>query len=340
MNPTPSILASAFAALRPAAPITNGRMTILPFVTTYGGGARYVLLPKAIARGRLAITEVSEGGSVPYLRAVNQGPWPVLIFDGEELMGAKQNRIVNATILVGVGESVLPVSCVEQGRWSRRSSAFVAGTHASHPRLRREKELQVRTSLAEAERRQRSEGLSQPERAGRYRSDQGAVWAEVERHSSEVGVRSQTGAMADAYQERAGDLNAALEAFLRPHGAEGVGAVAEGVPVEGMVAVAAFLGDAFLCFDALWPAKRFAELYPKLLRGYALEALYAKRVAAVPPKDPEAEVLRLFADLAEAQPSDRPGVDLGRDVRVETKNAVAAGLAWEKRLVQLSVFPR
>ena len=51
-------------------------------------------------------------------------------------------------------------------------------------------------------------------------------------------------------------------------------------------------------------------------------------------------MLRLFADLAVARPSERPGVDLGRDIRVETTNAVAAGLAWEKRLVQLSVFPK
>ena len=77
--------------------------------------ARYVLLEQAITRGTLTITEVSEAGSVPYLQAVNKGPWPVLIFDGEELVGAKQNRIANATILVGVGKTVLPVSCVEAG---------------------------------------------------------------------------------------------------------------------------------------------------------------------------------------------------------------------------------
>jgi hypothetical protein len=96
----------------------------------------------------------------------------------------------------------------------------------------------------------------------------------------------------------------------------------------------------FLCFDALWPATRFAEIYPKLLRGYTLEALFAKQATTAPPKDPEAEMLRLFADLAVAGLSERPGVDLGRDIRVETTNAVAAGLAWDKRVVQLSVFPK
>jgi hypothetical protein len=37
---------------------------------------------------------------VPKLQAVNKGPWPVFIFDGEELVCAKQNRIASATILV------------------------------------------------------------------------------------------------------------------------------------------------------------------------------------------------------------------------------------------------
>jgi hypothetical protein len=37
----------------------------------------------------------------------------VLILDGEELVGTKQNRIVNTTILVAAGcEIVIPVSCV------------------------------------------------------------------------------------------------------------------------------------------------------------------------------------------------------------------------------------
>jgi len=336
-----SVLADALGALKPEAPLTSGRLTLLPFTCTRPGKTRYVLLSTAISRGRLTVTEVSDGGSVPYLKAVNQGPWPVLIFDGEELVGAKQNRIVNTTILAGVGETILPVSCVEHGRWSSRSRAFAAGEWTSHPRLRREKELQVRSALASnplasAARTSTGPERAQEERASFYRADQGAVWQEVERQSRDLGVDSRTGAMADAYQERAHDLDHLLAAF----GGQGKGAAPGDVPVEGMVGAAVFLDDAFLCLDALWSVRRFGQIYPKLLRGYALESLQARTAKRPVTRDPEAETLRLFAELAAAEPLDRPGVDLGTDLRVETPTALGAGLAFKDDLLQLSVFPR
>ncbi len=64
-------------------------------------------------------------GSVPDLRVINRAEKMVLILDGEELVGAKQNRIVNTTILVAAQSTlVIPVSCVEQGRWSYRTLSF------------------------------------------------------------------------------------------------------------------------------------------------------------------------------------------------------------------------
>jgi hypothetical protein len=50
------------------------------------------------------------------------------VVDGEELVGAQQNRIVNATFLIaGLTEVTIPVGCVEQGRWSYRSQDFASG---------------------------------------------------------------------------------------------------------------------------------------------------------------------------------------------------------------------
>jgi ARG and Rhodanese-Phosphatase-superfamily-associated Protein domain len=38
--------------------------------------------------------------------------------DGQELVGAKQNRVLNVTVLIEAeSEVLLPLSCVEEGRW-------------------------------------------------------------------------------------------------------------------------------------------------------------------------------------------------------------------------------
>src|SRR5262249_1007423 len=82
------------------------------------GGPAYRPLGGAVAEGSFEVTEVSAAGSVPTLKVVNKGPRPVFLMAGEHLAGGKQNRVLNASILVaGQAELPIPVSCVERGRW-------------------------------------------------------------------------------------------------------------------------------------------------------------------------------------------------------------------------------
>ena len=50
---------------------------------------------------------VSKGGSVPELKVTYNAPEMVLIQDVEELVGAKQNRIMNTTILIQVNTAII-----------------------------------------------------------------------------------------------------------------------------------------------------------------------------------------------------------------------------------------
>ena len=85
-------------------------------------------LEEALALG-FRITEVDAAGSVPELIAFNPLDTPVLLYDGEELLGAKQNRILNVTVLVAPkSETKIPVSCVEQGRRHARSARLKTKT--------------------------------------------------------------------------------------------------------------------------------------------------------------------------------------------------------------------
>jgi len=76
----------------------------------------------------VVVTEASGGASVPTLEVSNAGDRPLLLLDGEELIGAKQNRVLNTTVLVDAHSTVtIPVSCVEAGRWAFRTARFAAG---------------------------------------------------------------------------------------------------------------------------------------------------------------------------------------------------------------------
>jgi hypothetical protein len=159
--------------------------------------ASYVTLDEALPRG-LRITETSDSGAVPELFVENLTDDAVLLYDGEELVRAEQNRILDGRVLVGAGAKLpIPVSCVEQGRWSRQSDRFGSARHVSHAHLRRRKA----ESLA-----------AQPLALGLA---QGDVWSEVQEKQARMGVRSSTSASRDTFEAYAEWLRG-LESRLPP----------------------------------------------------------------------------------------------------------------------------
>ena len=117
-------------------PVEHRGVVVCPLFPLNDPRARYLTLEEAIPRG-LRFEEIGASGSVPELRVVNPLAEHVLLYDGEELVGAKQNRILNVSVLVGAEtELPIPVSCVEQGRWRHMSMQFRAAPHAAHAELR------------------------------------------------------------------------------------------------------------------------------------------------------------------------------------------------------------
>jgi hypothetical protein len=279
-------------------PVTHRGVAIAPLFPRLQPRAAYVSLEEALPLG-LRVTEVDAAGSVPELRVANPLDAKVLLYDGEELLGAKQNRILNVTVLVPeASETTVPVSCVEEGRWHARSAAFAPAAHAAYPELRRRKA--ERLSAAPLER-----GVAQS-----------AVWEEVRAKSARMQVDSATGAAADIYRSHEDDLAALRRAFpLQP----------------GQSGALLALGDR-LCLDYVSRPDAFARLYPKLLDGYLLDAL------EVLDGKPGADVEAFAAALDGAARSRRPSAGLGEDVRLRGDGVVGSGLELDGELVQLCAF--
>ena len=143
-------------------PQTFKNIAIVPLIAPVDGTFQYRTLGEALAAGDLVITEISANGSVPELLVVNRGNKPVLLIDGEELAGAKQNRVLNTSILLKeASETKIPVSCTEQGRWSHTSKPFSESGNVTAYKSRSKKARSVHSSL---------------ESCGAHMSDQGEVW--------------------------------------------------------------------------------------------------------------------------------------------------------------------
>ncbi|HEY3120024.1 MAG TPA: DUF6569 family protein, partial [Vicinamibacteria bacterium] len=126
------------AALTLGTPQRLGQLDVFPLIHPDSAGEPALLGHEAVATGVLDVVE-KDGGVVQQLLARNKGPRPVVIIEGETLVGARQNRIVAHTVVIAPGsEVVVPVGCMEQGRWHVTSANFQSGASPSEWRVRQE----------------------------------------------------------------------------------------------------------------------------------------------------------------------------------------------------------
>jgi hypothetical protein len=130
-------MTSAFAAIRVGAPIRHESLAVFPLFPAARDEVDYILSDRAIESGAVTVEEIDEAGSVPDLSVENKGDVRVLFLEGEELVGAKQNRVLNTSLLIAArSKTKVPVSCVERGRWGYSSRTFQSGGTHSPSKLR------------------------------------------------------------------------------------------------------------------------------------------------------------------------------------------------------------
>jgi hypothetical protein len=285
---------------------TYSNLTLFPLIGDRDSTPGYVLLDEALDRQLVRVTEVSTGGSVPELAFENDSDESVLLVDGDELIGAKQNRVLNLSILVSGGKRLtIPVSCVEQGRWAYRSPEFQAAKRTLFARARARKAQSVSDALRTR---------------GERRANQSQVWADVAAKADALGVDSVTLAMSDIYVDRDAQIEPYVRAF-RPLPAQRGAVVAIGGKVVGVE-----------LFDS---AAAFSRYLEKLIRAYALDAI--EREAGEPTAS-ERDA-KAFLDLVWATHAERfKALGEGEDIRLTGQGIAGGALAASGRLVHLAAF--
>ena len=279
-------------------------LTIFPLMSKNGHKPDYMLLSEAIKKKKAEVREVSEAGSVPELLVENRAPLPLLIPEGEILIGAKQDRTVNITILIAAStQHVIPVSCVEQGRWTRKSRTLAA-SHYATPALRARK-----ISSSQAHRRT----------TGQAFSDQGQVWRDVAFSIGAAGAHSETGSITDAFEKAKARTKKYREKLVLPKGAVGV-LVTSGEEIVGM--------------DLFDNPKTLRKLWPRLSESYYFEAAVGeKRKKTL--KAVAASFMKTIPEII--QFAEKPS-GFGQELEFSDNAYAGSGLWYNGRLCHLSAF--
>lgn len=297
---------SVLAGLTIGEPDHFGGLTVFPLESAGRDHVRMQLLEEGLISGQVVVREVDGGGSVPDLAVENRSDTPVLIVDGEELVGAMQNRVANLSLLVPArGTTAIPVSCVEAGRWNHSGRDFAVTERVQFSRGRASR-------LASVQREMRLSGARH--------SDQGQVWEDIEQKADRMNAHSPTGAMGAIYQRHRTSLD------------EYVDKLAAGPGQNGALFA---IGEREFGLDLFNRAEDFAHFFPKLVRSYAIDAVDRPQPQAAVGTAAARDFLdRLLAGAFDAHAA----AAMGHDVGIAAQGAIAGALVLDGITLHLTAF--
>lgn len=282
-------------------------MSVVQFRTDQINTFRYISLSEALKKKSAVIKEVSESGSVNDLSIVNKSDEFIFMSDGDILSGAKQNRVLNTSVLVAPKATVtIPVSCVEAGRWRYNKRDFMDSEYSAPSYMRSSKAKNVKDSLK----------INQS-----YSANQSEVWNEVRSYEQKLGFFSKTSNLSDVYEHRKGDINDFIKSFK---------------PEAEMNGMAVFVHNRLLNLEVFNSEKIYGEYFSKLLRSAAFEAM---NLTETENELTEAEAFYKtndFMDNTEKLKWDiHKGVGAGEEKRFESADMTGFELSYDEKMIHI-----
>ncbi len=244
-----------------------------------------------------------DNAQVGSLLAVNPTDTPILIVDGEHFLGGKQNRAVNASVLVPArAERSVPVSCLEKGRWGQAQPYQRDVVNAS-PRIRRVIQEGVFDSMQQVQ---------------SHASDQGRVWSEIEDELQSNQAHSSTAAAMESHRQvyRHDKARAKAAQELTALG-----------PLPGQCGIAVSQGPWITAIEIFGARHLLSQHWGALVKSQLMEH---PTHTGHPSADRALWVIRRFAAMASQE---APGIGIGTNIRVRDKKRIGQALMCEETLV-------
>ncbi len=295
-----------FPKIRVGEPVRHETLSVFPLFSESMSEVEYLLSDVALSGESVLVEEIDEGGSVPELLVENKGDLRVLFLEGEELVGAKQNRILNTSVLVAAHSKIrIPVSCVEQGRWDYKSKHFKSsGSHSP---------LKVRRALKESVAKSVKQDMG-------HVSDQHQVWNDIEMLHSEFAVESNTSAMSDVFDAYEDKIDSYKEKLKYISDATGL---------------AFAIGDKIVSMELFDKPSTCEKVWSRILSGVVFDAL---NVEETDQHTSVEDVEKLIGATDKMKWKQSEAVGEGEEYRAESKKGdQASALAFEETVLHESL---
>lgn len=284
-------------------PFSYKNLTIIPvYADRIADKTRYTTLDEALEKGWLEVTEV-DGGRVPQVRVSNRSGKYVFMMGGEILTGCRQDRLLGRDVLLrpGAKNVIVPVYCVEQGRWTYESEAFSSKANLGTSRLRAEG--------------QKAGGDAQTK-----------IWSYVSGMADRAGVASPTGRFQEVYESE--DTRRRIS---------GLKEKMENIPrlCPDAVGVVIGIGDAITSVDIFANPHVFRTLWPKLLRSAALAAVCDRAYGTLD----QADAVDFLRRVHDKHYDRKAAVDLGFEVSAVDSEVNVNALVYRDAVIHIAGFP-
>ena len=280
-------------------------MTVYPLILSNVKGDEFYLLDKSIKDGTLEIKEIGSGNVNTLKIKKNDSKLPVFIMAGEIVQGAKQDRTISNDLVLGKDSKTYDVAvyCVEQGRWENRSEKFdSAGVMGSQ---------KLRSAVVQ-------------------NKSQSEVWNEVSKKNRSLGASSSTSNYRASYSDSKykDKAESYVNHFIKmaDENNDYVGAIVE---IDGQVANM----DLFTNHDL------FAELWPKLIKSYAQDAIDEDFKVDINKYSSLKVTPNLFINsLYDGDYDEISNPGLGNEYTIKTKHTSGSVLTYNNEVVHIALF--
>lgn len=289
---------------------TQNNLSVVQFISSNIDTFDYVSLSSAFENNLIEIKELGDGASVNDVYVVNHSGKFVFMMDGDIIQGAKQNRVINTSILLAPNKKTqIQVSCVEQGRWRHVSDKFSDSDLCAPLGMRSSKHKDVFNNLS----------------AGKaHYANQSKVWNDVENYSAKFKVQSETGNLGDIFAEKKADFDRAEAEFKCSENVNGF---------------AFFIGNEFVSLDLFNSSKVYRDYFSKIIKGAFFELGYGnKSKKKIDESEIKYKTLEILDKTEGFEKNVFKGAGAGEEKRFQSKDLIGLELVYDNYLIHQSII--